>query len=61
MWCNTSISKVEEMDYFDYLAYRRDAFIDFMNRSEEGRKYLENAHRLTITEPDRESLRKQFG
>ena len=56
-----NILQVEELDYLDYLIYRRDAFIYFMSQSEKGEEYLNNAWRLEQTEPDRESLRKKFG
>nr|DAY52252.1 MAG TPA: hypothetical protein [Caudoviricetes sp.] len=32
-----------------------------MNKTEKGREYLDNAYYLEQTEPDRKSLRKQFG
>lgn len=56
-----NIYQVEELDYIDYLILRRDAFIDKLNQSEEGRKYLDKAWRLEQTEPDRDSLRAKFG
>jgi hypothetical protein len=56
-----NILQVEELDYIDYLIYRRDAFIHKMSQTEEGEKYLNNAWRLEQTKPDRESLRKKFG
>lgn len=56
-----NILQVEELDYIDYLIYRRDAFIYRMSQTEEGEKYLNNAYRLEQTKPDRESLRKKFG
>ena len=56
-----NILQVEELDYIDYLIYRRDAFIYFMSQTEKGEKYLDNAWRLEQTKPDRESLRKNFG
>lgn len=56
-----NILQVEELDYIDYLMYRRDAFIYRMSQTEEGEKYLNNAWRLEQTKPDRESLRKKFG
>lgn len=55
-----NIYQVEELDYIDYLILRRDAFIDKLNQSEEGRKYLDKAWRLEQTEPDRDSLRAKF-
>jgi hypothetical protein len=56
-----NILQVEELDYLDYLIYRRDAFIYFMSQTEKGEKYLNNAWRLEQTKPDRETLRKKFG
>ena len=53
--------QVEELNYLDYLIYRRDAFIHKMSQSEEGEKYLNNAWRLEQVEPDRDTLRKKFG
>lgn len=49
------------MDYIDYLALRRDAFIYYMSRTEGGNEYLDNAWRLEQTKPDREKLRAKFG
>ena len=53
--------EVEELECFDYLQYRRDAFIYFMNQTEKGEEYLNNAYRLEQTSPDRRALRQQFG
>ena len=52
---------IEELDYFDYLQYRRDAFIYNMSQTEKGREYLDNAYRLEQIEPERKKLRDQFG
>ena len=53
--------QVEELNYIDYLVYRRDAFIYKMSQTEEGVKYLKNAYRLEQTKPDRDNLRKKYG
>ena len=53
--------EVEELNYLDYLIYRRDAFIHQMSQSEKGEEYLNNAWRLEQTTPDRDALRKKFG
>lgn len=50
-----------ELNYIEYLTYRRDAFIHHFNQSEAGQQYLDDAWRMEQTEPDREALRKQFG
>ena len=55
-----NILQVEELDYLDYLVYRRDAFIYRMSQTEEGEKYLNNAWRLEQIKPDRDSLRNKF-
>lgn len=56
-----SLYDVEEMDYYEYLLIRRDAFISSLSQTEKGQEYLSNAYRLGLTEPDRDGLRKQFG
>ena len=56
-----TILEVQDLDYFDYLQYRRDAFIYNLNQTEKGKEYLDNAYRLEQTEPDKKSLRDQFG
>lgn len=53
--------EVEQLDYIDYLIYRRDAFIWRMSQTEAGTEYLDNAWRLEQTTPDRKRLREKFG
>lgn len=53
--------EVEELDCIEYFQYRRDAFIYTMSQTEKGQEYLDNAYRLEQTEPDKKSLRDQFG
>lgn len=53
--------EVESLDIVAYLVYRRDAFIYKLSQTEKGREYLQNAYRLELCEPDRKSLRDQFG
>lgn len=53
-----NVNEIEELEYIDYLQYKRDAFILEMNKTEEGREYLENARTLSQTKPDRKSLRR---
>jgi len=53
--------EIEELNYLDFLLYRRDAFIWKMSQTEDGQKYLDNAWRLEQTTPDREGLRKKYG
>lgn len=56
-----NILQVEELDFLDYLRYRRDAFIWKLGQSEKGEEYLKNAYRLEQTAPDRDKLREKFG
>lgn len=56
-----NILQVEELDYLDFLRYKRDAFIYQMSQTKEGEEYLNNAWRLEQTTPDRKQLREKFG
>lgn len=53
--------EVGELNYIEFLQYRRDAFIAMLSRTEKGQEYLDNAWRMEQTAPDRAALRKQFG
>ena len=56
-----SFIEIENLDYIDYLTFRRDAFISNLSQSEKGLEYLDNAYRIEQTKPDKRSLRAQFG
>lgn len=56
-----NFSEVSKLDYLQYLIWRRDAFIQWMSRTEAGQEYLDNAWRLEQTKADRAALRAQFG
>lgn len=53
--------QIKQLNFIEYLAYRRDAFINMLNGSEAGQEYLRNAWRMEQTEPDRNALRRKFG
>ena len=53
--------EVRELDYLQFLIWRRDAYIYMLSRTEAGQEYLDNAWRMEQTEPDRESLRAKLG
>jgi len=53
--------QIQQLNYIEYLTYRRDAFITRLNGTEEGREYLRNAWRMEQTVPDRAALRRKFG
>ena len=53
--------EVSQLNYLQYLVWRRDAFIHMLSRTEAGQEYLDNAWRMEQTKPDRAALRKKFG
>ena len=53
--------QVGQLNYVEYLTYRRDAFIYTLNQTDKGQEYLDNAWRMEQTEPDRAALRRKFG
>lgn len=53
--------EIAELDYLQYLVWRRDAFIHKLSQTEEGVKYLQNAYRMGQTKPDRAKLREKYG
>ena len=53
--------EVGQLNYLQYLVWRRDAFIHWLSRSEAGTEYLDNAWRMEQTTPNRKALRDQFG
>ena len=56
-----SFLEVAELNYLQYLIWRRDAYIHVLSQSEEGQEYLKNAHRMEQTKPDRKRLREKLG
>ena len=56
-----SIPEVQDLNFIQYLIWRRDAFIHRLSQTEEGQRYLDNAWRMEQTEPDRVKLRKKLG
>lgn len=53
--------QIQQLNYIEFLQYRRDAFINWLSSSEKGQEYLDNAWRMEQTEPDRAALRRKFG
>jgi hypothetical protein len=56
-----NFQQIKGLNYIEYLQYRRDAFINWLNKSEVGQEYLRNAWRMEQTTPDRAKLRQKFG
>ena len=52
--------QVGQLNYVQYLAYRRDAFIHYLSQTEKGQEYLDNAWRMEQTKPDRAALRRKL-
>lgn len=53
--------EVGELNYLQYLVWRRDAYIHRLSQTEAGLEYLDNAWRMEQTKPDRLALRKKLG
>lgn len=60
-YAGLTLLEVRELDYVQYLTWRRDAFIHMLNRTEAGQRYLDNAWRMEQTEADRPKLRAKLG
>jgi hypothetical protein len=56
-----TLPQVRELDYLQYLTWRRDAYIHKLSQTEAGQEYLDNAWRMEQTKPDRLGLRKKLG
>ncbi|MBQ8143817.1 MAG: hypothetical protein IJ452_04915 [Butyricicoccus sp.] len=56
-----SFVEVGQLNYLEYLTYRRDALIYTLSRTDAGEEYLNNAWRMEQTKPDRAALREKFG
>ena len=55
-----SFFEVAQLNYLQYLVWRRDAYIHMLSRTEAGQEYLDNAWRIEQTKPDRAALRKKL-
>lgn len=53
--------QVGQLDYVQFLIWRRDAYIYLLEQTPEGQEYLRNAWRMEQTKPDRVKLRKKYG
>ncbi len=60
-YARMSLPDVRELNYIQYLIWRRDAYIHRLNQTEEGQECLDNAWRMEQTKPDRLGLRKKLG
>lgn len=56
-----TFNEIDELDFYLFWVYLKDAFIYKMNQTDEGLTYLDNAWRLTQKQPDREKLRQKYG
>ena len=55
-----TLVEVRQLEYVQYLIWRRDAYIYMLSRTEAGQEYLDNAWRMEQTEPDRPKLRQKL-
>ena len=61
VYTGLDFKQIGRLNYLEFLQYRRDAFINWLNKSEAGQEYLRNAWRMEQTKPDRAALRRKFG
>lgn len=61
VYTGLNFKQIGQLNYIEYLQYRRDAFINWLSQSEKGQEYLDNAWRMEQVEPDRAALRKKYG
>lgn len=61
VYTGLNFKQIGQLPYLEFLQYRRDAFINWLNQSEAGQEYLRNAWRMEQTKPDRAALRRKFG
>lgn len=61
VYTGLDFKQINKLPYLEFLQYRRDAFINWLNKSEAGQEYLRNAWRMEQTKPDRAALRRKFG
>lgn len=52
--------QIGELNFLQYLEWRRDAYVRKLEQTEAGREYLDNAWRMEQTAPDRASLRQKL-
>lgn len=52
--------EVKALDFIQFLIWRRDAYIYYLEQTEAGQEYLRNAWRMEQTEPDRAALRRKL-
>ena len=61
MYTGLDFKQIGQLNYIEYLQYRRDAFINWLSQSENGQEYLDNAWRMEQTKPERAKLRAKYG
>lgn len=61
MYTGLDFKQIGQLNYVEYLQYRRDAFINWLSQSEKGQEYLDNAWRMEQTKPERAKLRAKYG
>jgi hypothetical protein len=61
VYTGLNFQQIGQLNYIQYLQYRRDAFINWLSQSENGQEYLDNAWRMEQTKPERAKLRAKYG
>jgi hypothetical protein len=61
VYTGLNFQQIGQLNYLQYLQYRRDAFINWLSQREKGQEYLDNAWRMEQTKPERAKLRAKYG
>ena len=61
VYTGLNFHQIGQLNYIEFLQYRRDAFINWLSKSEKGQEYLDNAWRMEQTKPERAKLRAKYG
>ena len=60
LYSRLSYNEVLQLPTDTFLLMRKNYYIEKLNQTEEGRKYLDDCRRMEITEPDYEALHNRF-
>ena len=59
-YLHINIFELQELPIDIYLFFMREAYIESLSTTDEGKEYLNNCWRLEQTKPDRENIRRNF-
>lgn len=60
-YCGIDFAGCMELDCYTYQLLLKDAFVERMKQTEEGKSYLEDCYLIQQVKPDRKALKERFG